>query len=131
MWSIGVGAVYILVTRVVSFTLVNVYEITDKKKKWDFEKIVVHKPLPCLKSASRGCFQSFAGLWEREIVVPDEKNLSTQKTYLLITFSQVTVSPILNNLKYGLPRYQNKHQQTTNQTKSHYTIQIEFKGFWD
>ena len=60
-------------------------------------KIVVHKPLPCLKSASRGCFQSFAGLREREIVVPDEKKFSTQKTYLLITFSQVTVSPILNN----------------------------------
>ena len=87
-------------TRVVSFTLVNVYEITDKKKKMGFRnyaKIVVHKPLPCLKSASCGCFQSFAGLREREIVVPDEKKLSTQKTYLLITISQVTVSPILNN----------------------------------
>ena len=71
-----------------------------KKKKWGFPnhaKIVVHKPLPCLKSASHGCFQSFAGLREREIVVPDEKKLSTQKTYLLITLSQVTVSPILNN----------------------------------
>ena len=66
----------------------------EKKKK---KRIVVHKPLPCLKSASRGCFQSFAGLWERQIVVPDEKKLSTQKTYLLITLSQVTVSPILNN----------------------------------
>ena len=99
MWSIGVGAVCILVTRVVSFTLVNVYEITDKKQIGfrNYAKIVVHKPLPCLKSASRGFFQSSAGLWEREIVVPDEKNLSTQKTYLLITFSQVTVSPILNN----------------------------------
>ena len=57
----------------------------------------MHKPLPCLKSASRGCFQSLAGFREREIVIPDEKKLSTQKTYLLITFSQVTVSPILNN----------------------------------
>ena len=47
----------------------------------DYAKIVVHKPLPCLKSASHGCFQSYAGLWEREIVVPDEKKLSTQKTY--------------------------------------------------
>ena len=99
MWSFGVGAVCILVTRVVSFTLVNVYKTTDKKKMGfrDYVKIVVHKPLPCLKSASRGCFQSFAGLWEREIVVHDEKKLSTQKTYLLITLSQVTVSPILNN----------------------------------
>ena len=61
----------------------------------NYAKIVVHKPLPCLKSASRG--QSFAGLREREIVVPDEKKFSAQKTYLLITFSQVTVSPILNN----------------------------------
>ena len=63
----------------------------------NYAKIIVHKPLPCLKSASRGCFQSFSGLREREIVVPDEKKLSAQKTYLLITFSQVTVSPILNN----------------------------------
>ena len=96
MWSIGVGAVCILVTRVVSFTLVNVYEITDKKKMGfqNHAKIVVHKPLPCLKSASRGCFQSFAGLREREIVVPDEKKLSTQKTYLK---KPKTVSPILNN----------------------------------
>ena len=41
MWSIGVGTVCILVTRVVSFTLVNVYEITDKKK-WDFEWININ-----------------------------------------------------------------------------------------
>ena len=93
MWSIGVGAVCILVTRVVSFTLVNVYETTNEKM--GFQN--VHKPLPCLKSASRGCFQPFAGLREREIVVPDEKKLSTQKTYLFITFNRVTVSPILNN----------------------------------
>ena len=30
-----------------------------------------------------------------------------------------------------MPRYQNKYQQTTDQTKSHYTIQQESKGFWD
>ena len=83
-------------TRVVSFTLVNVYEITDKKN--GIPKLCKNCcALPCLKSASRGCFQSFAGLREREIVVHDEKKLSTQKTHLLITFSQVTVSPILNN----------------------------------
>ena len=32
MWSKGVGAVCILVTRVVYFTLVNVYELTDRKE---------------------------------------------------------------------------------------------------
>ena len=32
MWSNGVGAVCILMTRVVSLTLINVYEITDEKK---------------------------------------------------------------------------------------------------
>ena len=42
MWSNGVAAVCILVTRVVSFTLVNVYEIRDKKK-WDF-KIIQKMP---------------------------------------------------------------------------------------
>ena len=34
-------------------------------------------------------------------------------------------------LKHGLPRYQNKHQQITNQTKSDCTIQQESNGFWD
>ena len=75
-------------TRVISFTLVNVYETTDEKmgfqncKNAKNAQIVVHKPLPCLKSASRGCFQSLAGLREREIVVPNEKKLSTQKTLI-------------------------------------------------
>ena len=32
MWSKGVGAVCILVTREVSFTLVNVYKLTDRKE---------------------------------------------------------------------------------------------------
>ena len=74
-------------TRVVSFTLVNIYEITDKKMGFqNYAKIIVHKPLPCLKSASRGCFQSFAGLREREIVVPDEKKLSAQKNLSLNNF---------------------------------------------
>ena len=34
---------------------------------------------------------------EREIVVPSENELSLQKSYHVITFSQVTVSPILKN----------------------------------
>ena len=33
MWSNGVGAVCILVTRMVSFTLVNVYKLTDRKER--------------------------------------------------------------------------------------------------
>ena len=33
-------------------------------------------------------------------------------------------------LKDGLPRYQNKHHQTAKQTKSPCTIQRESKGFW-
>ena len=49
MWSIGVGAVCILVTRVVSFTLVNVYEIIDKK----LCKIAVHKPIGSLSKPRR------------------------------------------------------------------------------
>ena len=46
--SIGVGAVCILMTRVVSFTLVNVYEITDEKMGLqNYAKIAVHKPFLC------------------------------------------------------------------------------------
>ena len=35
-----------------------------------------------LKSASHGCFQSFAGLQERETVVPGENRLAMQKLSL-------------------------------------------------
>ena len=86
-------------TGVVSLTLINVYEITDEKKNGISKlcKNCCAYAITVFKSASHGCFQSFAGLREREIVVPDEKKLSTQKTYLLMTFSQVTVSPILKN----------------------------------
>ena len=48
MWSIGVGAVCILMTRLVSFTLVNVYEITDEKMGFQhYAEIAVHKPSLC------------------------------------------------------------------------------------
>ena len=99
MWSNGVGAVCILVTRVVSFTLVNVYEIIDKKN-WDFKiipKITVHKPLPCLRVQAMAVFNLLLDCGEREIVVPGENELSLQKSYHLTTFSRVTVSPILKN----------------------------------
>ena len=52
----------------------------------NYAKIVVHKPLLCLKSASCGCFQSFAGLREREIVVPDEKKVVYAKNLSLNNF---------------------------------------------
>ena len=43
MWSNDVGAVCILMTRVVSFTLVNVYEITYYKMEFqNYAKNAVH-----------------------------------------------------------------------------------------
>ena len=53
------------------------------------------------------------------------------KSYHVITFSRVTTSPIFEELKHVLSRYQNKHQQTTRLTKSHCTIQRESEGFWN
>ena len=78
-----------------------------------------------LKSASHGCFQPFSGLRERKIVVPDEKKVGYAETYLLMTFSQITVTHF-EHLKHGLPLYQDKHHQTT---KCHCVIQQESKGF--
>ena len=51
IWSNGVGAVCILMTRVVSLTLINVYEITDEQKMefLNYAKIAVHTPWPCLR----------------------------------------------------------------------------------
>ena len=81
MWSNGVAAVCILVTRVVSFTLVNVYEIRDKKKEISkLSKKCLSYAVTVLKSASHGCFQLFAELREREIVV-HEKKVIDEKSY--------------------------------------------------
>ena len=103
VWSIGVGAVCILVTRVVSFTLVNVYEITDKKKMGfrNHAKIVVHKPLPCLKSASWIARTRDCRPWRKKVVYAKNLSLNNFKSGNCLTYSK--------KLKYGLPRYQNKH----------------------
>ena len=56
-------------TGVVSLTIINVYEITDEKKKKGISKLYKNccaYAITLLKSASHGCFQSFAGLRERE-----------------------------------------------------------------
>ena len=69
-------------------------------KKLGFQndaKIVVHKPLPYLRVQAIAVFNLLADCGEREIVVPCENELSLQKSYHVITFSRVTVSPILNN----------------------------------
>ena len=77
MWSNGVAAVCILVTRVVSFTLVNVYEIRDKKNEISkLSKKCLSYAITVLKSAS---FQLFAELREREIVVHEEKSYLCKK----------------------------------------------------
>ena len=80
MWSNVVAAVCILVTRVVSFTLVNVYEIRDKKNEISkLSKKCLSYAITVLKSASHGCFQLFAELREREIVVHEEKSYLCKK----------------------------------------------------
>ena len=69
-------------------------------KKLGFQndaKIVVHKPLPYLRVQAIAVFNLLADCGEREIVVPSENELSLQKSYHVITFSRVTVSPILKN----------------------------------
>ena len=72
----------------------------SQMKKLGFQngaKIAVHKPLPCLRVQAMAVFNLFLDCGEREIVVLSENELSLQKSYHLITFSQVTVSPILKN----------------------------------
>ena len=69
-------------------------------KKFGFQndaKIAVHKPLLCLKVQAMAVFNLLADCGEREIVVPSENELSLQKSYHVITFSRVAVSPILKN----------------------------------
>ena len=64
MWSNGVGAVCILMTRVVSFTFVNVYEIREKKLD-----LKIMQKLPCIRHHRfKKCY--------REIVVNEENKLS-------------------------------------------------------
>ena len=74
MWSKGVRAVCILVTRVVSFTLDNVYELTDGKEGIkNMQKLSCqHHVIACMQA----CMVIFAGFQEREIIVHEEIKLS-------------------------------------------------------
>ena len=74
-----------------------------------------------LKSASHVCFQPFAGLREREIVILVYAVVYNLKSGNYLTYFE--------QLKHGLQRYQSRHQQTTKQTKSHCTIKKESKYF--
>ena len=72
----------------------------SQMKKLGFQndaKIAVHKPIPCLRVQAMAVFNLLADCREREIVVPSENELSLQKSYHVITFSRVTVSPVLKN----------------------------------
>ena len=60
-------------------------------------KIAVHKPLPCLRVQAMAVFNLLLDFGECEIVVPSDNELYLQKSYHLITFSRVTVAPILKN----------------------------------
>ena len=98
--SIGVGAVCILMTRVVSFTLVNVYEITDEKKGFqNYAEIAVHKPLLCERVQAMAVFNLLLDCENARLSYLMKKLVYS---YLLITFSQVTVSPILKKIKTWL-----------------------------
>ena len=83
-------------TRVLSFTLVNVYEITDKKNGISkLCKIAAYKPLPRLRVQAMAVFNLL--LENARLSCLMKKKVVYAETYLLITFSEVTVSPILNN----------------------------------
>ena len=72
----------------------------SQMKKLGFQNdanITVHKPLPCLRVQAMAVFNLLLDCGECEIVVPSDNELSLQKSYHLITFSRVTVSPILKN----------------------------------
>ena len=72
----------------------------SQMKKLGFQNdanIAVHKPIPCLRVKAMAVFNLLPDCGEREIVVPCENELSLQKSYHVITFSRVTVSPILKN----------------------------------
>ena len=72
----------------------------SQMKKLGFQndaKIAVDKPLRCFRVKAVAVFNLLPDCGEREIVVPGENELSLQKSYHVITFSRVTVSPILKN----------------------------------
>ena len=71
----------------------------SQMKKLGFQndaKIAVHKPLPCLRVQAMAVFNLLLDCGEC-VLVPSDNELSRQKSYHLITFSRVTVSPILKN----------------------------------
>ena len=84
MWSNRVGAVCILMTKVVSLALINVYEIADQKKDGISKlcKKLLRIRHYCPKECKSWLFSTFCC----------ENKLSMQKNHHLKTFSWVTVS---------------------------------------
>ena len=89
----------------------------------------MHKPLPCLRVQAMAVFNLLLNCENARLLYLMKKSCLCRNQSLndfrsdncLIHFEQ---------LKHGLPRYQNKHHQTAKQTKSPCTIQRESKGFW-
>ena len=101
----------------------------SKMKKLGFQndaKIAVHKPLPYLRVQAMAIFNLLPDCGERKIVVPSENSAKKLSSNNFYSSKSLTY---FEELKHGLPRYQNKHQQITNQTKSDCTIQQETNGF--
>ena len=88
MWSKGVGAVCILVTGMVSFTLVNFYKLTDRKEGIKLCKTCRAEASTVLNGVSHGCLQPFAGFWSRTRDCRTWRKLVVYvKSYSFLTFS--------------------------------------------
>ena len=109
MWFIGADAVCILMTR--WFPLHSSMSMKSQMKKWAFK---IMQKLPCIshycvKECKPWLFLTFCWIARTRDCRTWWKKLVYAKTYF-------------EKLKHGLPRYQNKRQQKTKQTKSHGTI---------
>ena len=89
----------------------------------------MHKPLPCLRVQFMAVFNLLLDC-ENARLSHLVKTSYLCKKLSLNNFWSSNCLIYFKELKHGLPRYQIKHQQTTNLTKSHCTIQQESNGFW-
>ena len=112
MWTNGVGTVCILVTRVVSFTLVKVYEITDKKNA--ISKLCKKRRAQAITFGRIARTRDYR-TWGKKVIYVKKLSFGNLKN------ENITCHLIKIKI----------NKQLTNQTKIHYTNQQDSRGFWD
>ena len=121
MWSNGVGAVCILVTRVVSFTLVNVYELKDRKAG-----IKIMQTLSCISQHRvKACkpWLSSTFCWRQTFKANKQNKAKTNKNRYKKTKTKKKTTT-----KKHTNQNKTKRKYTKSERSIHYTRSMEYRN---